>query len=61
MKLKADLFIIVGLVIMTLGMALVAFGVVVSGLFFPGVYLLAIGLVATAAGAVLRLFNPTTP
>jgi len=40
---------------------LIAFGVVVTGLFFAGVYLLAIGMVATAAGAVLRLFNPSTP
>ena len=61
MKLKADLVIVIGLVIMTLGMAFIAFGVVVAGLFFPGVYLLAIGLVATAAGAVLRLFDPSTP
>ena len=61
MKLKADLVLIVGLVIMTIGMALVTFGVVVSGLFFAGVYMLAIGMVTTAAGAILRLFGPSTP
>ena len=54
----AELILLVGLAVMTLGMALVAFGVVVTGLFFPGVYLLAFGLIATAAGAVLRLVTP---
>ncbi len=44
-----------GLAIATLGMALVAFGVAVRGVFFPGVYLLALGLLATAIGALLRL------
>lgn len=57
MKLKADLVLIVGLIIMTLGMALVTFGVVVSGLFFAGVYMLAIGMVTTSVGAILRLFG----
>jgi hypothetical protein len=54
----AELILMAGLAVMTLGMALVAFGVVATGLFFPGVYLLAIGLVATAGGAVLRLVTP---
>ena len=61
MKLNADLVLLVGLAIMTIGMALVAFGIVVSGLFFAGVYLLGIGLVATAAGASLRVVRATTP
>jgi hypothetical protein len=54
----AELILMAGLAVMTLGMAFVAFGVVATGLFFPGVYLLAIGLVATAGGAVLRLVTP---
>jgi hypothetical protein len=54
----AELILMAGLAVMTLGMALVAFGVVATQLFFPGVYLLAIGLVATAGGAVLRLLTP---
>jgi hypothetical protein len=49
-----QLILLGGLAVATLGMALVVFGVVVSGLFFPGVYLLALGLVATAVGAMLR-------
>jgi hypothetical protein len=61
MKVKADLILVIGLVIMSVGMALITFGVVVSGVFFAGVYLLAIGLAATAAGAILRLFYPSTP
>ena len=61
MKLNADFVLLIGLAIMTIGMALVAFGIVASGLFFAGVYLLGIGLVATAAGAVLRVLRPTTP
>lgn len=61
MKLNADFVLLIGLAIMTIGMALIAFGIVVSGLFFAGVYFLAIGLVATAAGAILRLVKPTTP
>jgi hypothetical protein len=39
-------------------MALVAFGVVVSAWFFPGVYLLAIGLLATAAAGLFRWVGP---
>ena len=54
----AELVLLAGLAVMTLGMALVAFGVVATGLFFPGVYLLAIGLIATAGGAVMRLVTP---
>ena len=51
----AEMVLLAGLAVMTLGMALVTFGVVATGLFFPGVYLLAFGLIATAVGAVLRL------
>ena len=47
-----------GLALVTLGMALVAFGVVATGLFFPGVYLLGIGLLTAAAGALLHVFGP---
>ena len=54
----AELILMAGLAVMTLGMALVAFGVVATQSFFPGVYLLAIGLVATAGGALLRLLTP---
>jgi hypothetical protein len=54
----AELVLLAGLAVMTLGMALVAFGVVATGLFFPGVYLLAIGLIATAGGAAARLVTP---
>ena len=46
-----------GLAVATLGMALVTFGVVVGGLFFPGVYLLAFGLLTSGECAVLRLFG----
>lgn len=49
-----------GLAAATLGMALVAIGVALPGVFFVGVYLLAIGLLVTAAGAVLRLFERQT-
>jgi hypothetical protein len=52
----ADTVLVAGLTLATLGMALVAFGVAVPALFFPGVYLLAIGLLGSAAGAVARLF-----
>jgi hypothetical protein len=58
---RAEVILLVGLAVMTLGMALVAFGVIATGLFFPGVYLLAIGLIATAGGAVLRLVTPRGP
>jgi hypothetical protein len=44
-----------GLAAATLGMALVVFGVVVPALFFPGVYLLALGLVVAGVGALLRV------
>jgi hypothetical protein len=53
-----EIVLLAGLAVATLGMALVAFGVAVPALFFPGVYLLAIGLVGSAAGAILRLFGP---
>lgn len=49
-----ELALLIGLVVATLGMALVAFGVVASAWFFPGVYLLAIGLLATTAAGLLR-------
>jgi hypothetical protein len=49
-----QLILLGGLALATLGMALVVFGVVVSGLFFPGVYLLAFGLVTAGVGAILR-------
>lgn len=53
-----NIVLLAGLAVATLGMALVAFGVAAPALFFPGIYLLAIGLLASAAGAVLRLFGP---
>jgi hypothetical protein len=61
MKLKADLVLLVGVLVLTVGMALVAFGVVVSALFFPGVYLLAFGMFVTGAGALLRVIGAPTP
>jgi hypothetical protein len=61
MKLSADLLLLAGLVVLTVGMALITFGVVVSGFFFPGVYLLAIGMIVTGAGAVLRVIRTPTP
>jgi hypothetical protein len=51
----AQLTLSAGLVVATLGMALVVFGVVISVLFFPGVYLLALGLLAAGLGALLRV------
>ncbi len=48
-----QLILLSGLAVATVGMALVVFGVVVSVLFFPGVYLLALGLVAAGVGAAL--------
>jgi uncharacterized membrane protein YqjE len=48
-----QLILLSGLVVATVGMAFVVFGVVVSVLFFPGVYMLALGLVAAAVGAIL--------
>jgi hypothetical protein len=56
----AELALLIGLVVATLGMALVAFGVVVSAMFFPGVYLLAIGLLASAAAGLFRWVGPHT-
>jgi hypothetical protein len=44
-----------GLATATVGMALVTVGVAVGGLFFPGIYLLAAGLLATAVGAVMHV------
>lgn len=54
----ADLVLLIALIVTTLGMALITFGVVVSTLFFPGVYLLAIGLLAAGAGGLLRWLGP---
>ena len=48
-----QLVLLSGLAVATVGMAFVVFGVVVSVLFFPGVYLLALGLVSAAVGAIL--------
>jgi hypothetical protein len=42
------------------GMALAVAGVIVAGLFLPGVILIALGMVACAAAAVLRLMRPGT-
>jgi hypothetical protein len=50
-----QLILLGGLAAATLGMALVVFGLVVSALFFPGVYLLALGLVAAGVGALLHV------
>lgn len=47
---------LLALIVTTVGMAFVTFGVVIPVLFFPGVYLLAIGLLGVAAGALLDLF-----
>jgi uncharacterized membrane protein YhhN len=49
------LVLLAGLAAATLGMALVTIGVVVAPLFFPGVYLLGLGLLVSAVGAFLRL------
>ena len=54
----AELALLVALGVTTVGMALITFGVVASGLFFPGVYLLAIGLLATAVAGLLRWLGP---
>ena len=51
----ARLVLLGGLTAATLGMALVAFGVVMSSLFFPGTYLLVAGVLATGAGALMHL------
>lgn len=51
----SQLVLYAGLVVAGLGMAFVVFGVVIPVLFFPGVYLLAFGLLATGAGGVLRV------
>ena len=53
----AALVLLGGLTAATLGMALVALGVVIGGLFFAGIYLLAAGLFATAVGSLLHLTN----
>lgn len=58
---RAELILLAALIVTTVGMALITFGVVVPTLFFPGVYLLAFGLIATGAGALLRLFGRPTP
>jgi hypothetical protein len=50
-----DTILLAGLALATLGMALVAFGVAVPALFFPGVYLLAIGLAGSAVSAVMHV------
>ena len=57
-QMTSELALLIALSVTTAGMALIAFGVVVSGLFFPGVYLLAIGLLATAAGGLARWLGP---
>ncbi len=54
----ADFLLPVALLLATVGMALITFGVVEYWLFFPGVYLLAIGLITTAVAALLRWFGP---
>ena len=53
-----ELTILIALIVTTLGMALITFGIVVAALFFPGVYLLAIGLLATAAAGSMRWLRP---
>jgi hypothetical protein len=54
----ADLVLLIALIVTTLGMALITFGVVASTLFFPGVYLLAIGLLGVGAGGLFRWLGP---
>jgi hypothetical protein len=54
----SGLILLGGVALATLGMALVTFGVVAPALFFPGVYLLAIGMLVSAGGALLGLFGP---
>lgn len=56
----ADLILLVALVLTTVGMAMITFGVVLSGLFFAGVYLLVIGLIGSGIGALLQLAGPRT-
>lgn len=57
----AILAIAAGVGLLCVGMALTIAGVVVPGLFLPGVVLVAAGMLACAAAAVLRLLRPAEP
>jgi hypothetical protein len=53
-----ELAMLAALAVTTIGMALITFGVAVAFLFFPGVYLLAAGLLATAVTGLLKWLRP---
>lgn len=44
-----------GLALITLGMAIVFIGVISPALFYPGIYLIAIGMVVVAVAGVLHI------
>ena len=52
---KADIAMLAGLLLTALGMAVTIIGVIAPGFFFPGVYLLGLGLAACAVGGVLHV------
>ena len=45
----------VSLILLVLGMVLVVAGVIAASLFYPGVYLIAIGMLGVAAAGVIRV------
>jgi hypothetical protein len=55
---NATLAVALGVGLLCAGMALALAGVVVPGLFLPGAIVVALGLLACAAAAVLRLLSP---
>lgn len=49
-----------GLALVTLGTAAVFIGVISSGLFYPGVVLIALGLLVVLAAGIVRAVAPET-
>lgn len=45
-------------VLLVLGMVLVIAGVIVPALFYPGVYVIALGMIGVAAAGIVRVTRP---
>ena len=50
-----------GLALTTLGVAAVFVGVISSGLFYPGVFLIALGLLVVVVAGIVQLALPERP
>ncbi|HEX6559107.1 MAG TPA: hypothetical protein VF021_06575 [Longimicrobiales bacterium] len=52
-----DTVLLAGLAIVTVGMAILIIGVISPALFYPGVYLIAAGMLVTAIAGVLHIMG----